>query len=113
MFCMRLQGVRQALRTLASRPGFTAAAVVSLALAIGAVTSVYALIRTVFDRPPAAVAEPDGIVAISAVRNGKRDARDNRADLLPQGRDRGGASLVTLTNIRTSASDSRRRRTLS
>src|SRR5262245_36761082 len=70
-FWMLLQDVRQALRTLASRPGFTAAAILSLALGIGAVTSVHALIRALFDRPPAAVAEPGELVAISAVRNGK------------------------------------------
>jgi predicted permease len=71
MFRMLLQDIRQALRTLASRPGFTVAAILSLALGIGAVTSVYALIRALFDRPPVGVAEPNGLVAIGAVRNGK------------------------------------------
>ena len=68
---MLLQDVRQALRTLASRPGFTVAAILSLALGIGAVTSVYALIRTLFDRPPVGISESHELVAISAVRNGK------------------------------------------
>jgi predicted permease len=64
---MLLQDLRQALRTLASRPTFTAAAILSLALGIGAQTSVYALIRALFDRPPMGVAEPDEVLAISAV----------------------------------------------
>ena len=66
-----LQDLRQALRTLATRPGFTTAAIVSLALGIGAETSVYALIRALFDRPPMGVAEPHEIVAISALEKGK------------------------------------------
>ena len=68
---MLLQELRQALRTLASRPALTAAAILSLALGIGAETSVYALIRALFDRPPAGVAEPDGLVAITAATNGR------------------------------------------
>jgi predicted permease len=68
---MLLQDLRQALRTLASRPAFTTAAILSLALAIGAETSVYALIRALFDRPPIGVAEPREVVAISADTNGK------------------------------------------
>jgi predicted permease len=68
---MLLQDLRQALRTLASRPSFTAAAVLSLALGIGAQTSVYALIRALFERPPIGVVEPGGVVAISALTKGK------------------------------------------
>ena len=68
---MLLQDLRQALRTLATRPGFTTAAIVSLALGIGAETSVYALIRALFDRPPLGVADPHGLVAISAFTKGK------------------------------------------
>ena len=67
---MLLQDLRQALRTLASRPAFTTAAILSLALGIGAETSVYALVRTLFDRPPIGVAQPNEIVAISAVTKG-------------------------------------------
>ncbi len=71
MIGMLLQDLRQALRTLASRPGFTTAAILSLALAIGAETSVYALIRALFDRPPIGVVEPRELVAISAFTKGK------------------------------------------
>jgi len=67
---MLLHELRQALRTLASRPLFTTAAILSLALGIGAETSVYALIRALFDRPPIGVAQPNEIVAISAVTKG-------------------------------------------
>jgi putative ABC transport system permease protein len=71
LHAVALQDVRQALRTLASRPGFTAAAIVSLALGIGAETSVYALIRALFDRPPMGVAEAHELVAISSAVKGK------------------------------------------
>ena len=65
------QDLRQALQALVSRPAFAAAAILSLALGIGAETSVYSLIRVIFDRPPAGVAEPNDVVAISAARNGQ------------------------------------------
>jgi len=68
---MLLQDLRQAFQTLASRPGFTAAAILSLAVGIGAETSVYALIRALFDRPPMDVAEPHEIVAISSAVKGQ------------------------------------------
>ncbi len=68
---MVFQDLRRAVRSLASRPGFTMAALVSLALGIGAETSVYALMRTLFDRPPAGVVDPHEIVAVSSLDKGK------------------------------------------
>lgn len=65
-----LQDIRHACRSLASRPGFTTAAVLSLALGIGAETSVYALIRALFDRPPTGMVEAHELVAVSAFTNG-------------------------------------------
>ena len=66
---MLLPDLRQAFRTLVSRPAFTTAAILSLALAIGAETSVYALIRALFDRPPMAVTDPHEIVALSSTHS--------------------------------------------
>ena len=67
------QDLRHGLRALASRPDLTIAAVLSLGLAIGAQTSVYCLIDTLFLRPPAGVAETQRLVAISALNRGRPD----------------------------------------
>ena len=47
------QDLRHGLRALASHPGLTIAAALSLGLAIGAQTSVYCLIDALVLRPPA------------------------------------------------------------
>jgi predicted permease len=67
------QDIRHGLRALASRPGSTIAAALSLGLAIGAQTSVYCLIDTLFLRPPAGVTEAQRLVAISALNRGVPD----------------------------------------
>ena len=59
-----LLDLRLALRRLRLSPGFTALAVVMLGLGIGATTTVFTLINTVFLRPPVAVAAPERLVAI-------------------------------------------------
>lgn len=64
------QDLRHGLRALASHPGLTIAAALSLGLAIGAQTSVYCLIDAPFLRPPAGVTEPLRLVAISALERG-------------------------------------------
>jgi putative ABC transport system permease protein len=64
------QDLRHGLRALASRPGLTIAAALSLGLAIGAQTSVYCLIDALFLRPPAGVTEAQRLVAISALDRG-------------------------------------------
>lgn len=51
MFATLLQDIRYAARTLAARPGFAAAALVTLALAIGANTLVFSLVDGVYLSP--------------------------------------------------------------
>src|SRR5438445_953798 len=67
------QDVRYAVRTLRKNPGFATTAGATLALAIGAQTSVYCLIDTLFLRPPAGVTEAQRLVAISALNRGVPD----------------------------------------
>src|SRR3989475_1820574 len=67
------QDLRHGLRALASHPGLTIAAALSLGLAIGAQTSVYCLIDALFLRPPVGVTEAQRLVAISALNRGVPD----------------------------------------
>ncbi len=50
-----LQDVRYALRTLARSPGFTAAAVVALALGVGGSSAIFSVLEGVVLRPLAAL----------------------------------------------------------
>ena len=68
-----LQDLRHGLRALASRPGVTVTAALSLGLAIGALTAVYCLIDALFLRPPAGVTEPRRFVLISTLNRGVPD----------------------------------------
>ena len=67
------QDLRHGLRALVSHPGLTIATALSLGLAIGAQTSIYCLIDTLFLRPPVGVTEPQRLVAISALDRGVPD----------------------------------------
>ena len=58
------QDLRFALRQLVRSPGFAALAVAMLALGIGATTTIFSVINTVFLRPPAHVREPERLVAV-------------------------------------------------
>ena len=51
-----------ALRSLRRTPGFTAAAILCLALGIGATSTVFGIVDSLFFRPPPGVGEPGGIV---------------------------------------------------
>jgi putative ABC transport system permease protein len=61
-----ISDLRYALRTLRSRPGFTAVAVVSLALGIGANTAIFSLVDGLWTRP-LAVPHPAAIVRVFSV----------------------------------------------
>jgi len=58
------QDLRFALRQLIRSPGFAVLAVAMLGLGIGATTTIFSVINTVFLRPPAHVREPERLVAV-------------------------------------------------
>ncbi len=64
-------GLRYAVRALGRKPGFTAAAVLSLALGIGANTAIFSLINALMLRE-LPVREPERLVEISALRSERK-----------------------------------------
>ena len=67
-----LQDCRYAIRTLSRNPGFTAAAVLTLAIGIGAATAGFSLLNWLLLRPVAGVRQPSraGFVWLAAHENG-------------------------------------------
>ena len=63
--------VRYALRRLARSPGFTFAAIASLAIGVGATTAIFSIVSTLLLRPLAGVAEPERLVDIGRTTRGE------------------------------------------
>jgi hypothetical protein len=67
-----LQDIRFGLRQLLRKPGFAALAIISMALGIGANTSIFSLLDTVLFRP-LPVQEPARLVQLFGTENKGRD----------------------------------------
>jgi predicted permease len=77
-----LQDLRYALRTMAARPGFTAVAILSLALGIGANTALFSLWNGVLRAPLPGVQRPEELVMLTdpAAAGAFRGRWDGRTD---------------------------------
>src|SRR5512141_2653042 len=66
-----LQDVRFAARVLARSPGFTAVAVLVIALGTGATTTIFSFTNAALLRPLPGIADPDRVVTIGHTRKGQ------------------------------------------
>jgi len=69
-FAYMLQDIRYALRGLAANPAFTAVAVLSLAIGIGANSAMYSVANTMLLRP-LTVADPSGLLVVQSTLRGE------------------------------------------
>lgn len=90
-----LQDVRLSIRQLAARPGFAAAAIVTLGLGIGANTAIFSLVNAVFLRPMP-IADVDRVVNIYTT-----DSQNQQAGFLAYL----GVSFLNLDDIREGTRD--------
>jgi len=56
--------IRYGVRTLRRSPGFSIAAILTLAIGIGGTTTIFSLVNAILLRPPAHVREPERVVAV-------------------------------------------------
>src|SRR5262245_34751129 len=86
---MTLQDIRHAIRVLAATPGFTAVAILSLALGVGANTAIFSLVNNVL-MTTLPVRSPQELVMLT----------DPSAQGVSIGMEDGSRSLVTYTEFR-------------
>jgi len=65
-----LHDLRIARRSLGKSPGFTLAAIASLAIGIGATTAIFSIVQALLARPLAGIAEPERLVDIGRTQRG-------------------------------------------
>src|SRR5262245_28669867 len=70
MFETWLQDARYAIRLLAKSPLFTATAALSLAIGIGAATTIFSVANALLFRPQPGVADPDRLVDVGRTQDG-------------------------------------------
>jgi hypothetical protein len=64
--------VRYALRRLLRSRGFTLAAVLTIAVGVGANTAIFTLVNAALLRPPVAVSEPERLVGVYTSSRNRR-----------------------------------------
>src|SRR5579863_169769 len=67
------QDIRYAVRTLAKKPGFTAVAVLSLTLGIGANTTIFTLVKAIFLQS-VPVEDPSRVVSVYSTQQSRGSA---------------------------------------
>ena len=93
---------RHALRLLVRSPLFTATAVLSLAIGIGATTTVFTLADALLLRRPIGVTDPDRVVDIGRTRNGREfdnSSYPNFQDIAAQAKNVSGVYAIDLEPI--------------
>src|SRR5579864_9077302 len=65
-----IDDIRFGLRILRKNPGFTAGAILTMTLGIGANTAVFSVVNAVLFRPLAGVEDPARLVSMSRLQNG-------------------------------------------
>lgn len=102
------QDIRLGIRLLFKNPGFTAIAVMVLALGIGANAAIFSLINAVLLRPPAGVFQPERLVLFQRVQDGNLLGNFGYPDYIDyRNQVHSFAGLTAYCGVRLSLSDGR------